>query len=213
MDYTSFIQTIRSRLTFENLLGYQSAQPLQEMGDLDEFVDSIARSFLTAPDAERAALNQMFVDEEALCYLQDYARRACDRIRDRKDLEMIRLGLAGTLIFGDRQDPRDLLYTLGHLYRVAQQVGIRDPMPIFIEVASLSIQQGPHSCAALMRTFDQTAVCQELAAIPGADLPSLVRSGDTIGLRSRLDHAGCSCRVTTDDQPAPKGWSEDQFVR
>lgn len=163
------------------------AQRLQETGDLDEFVGSIAKSFLTAPDAERAALSQMFVDEEAVCYLQDYARRACDRIRDHKDPEMIRSGLAATLIAGDRQDPRDLLYTLGHLYRVAQQVGIRDPMSIFIGVASLSIQQGPHSCAALMRTFNQTAVCQELAAIPGTDLPALVRSGDTIGLRSRLE--------------------------
>jgi hypothetical protein len=187
MDYTSFIQTVRSRLRFENQVDSRMAQRLQETGDLDEFIDSITKSFLTAPQAERAALSQMFADWEAVSYLQDYARRACDRILDHKDPEMIRSGLAATLIAGDRQDPRDLLYTLGHLYRVAQQAGFRDPMPLFIEVASLSAEQGPHSCAALMRTFNQTAVCQELAAIPGADLPSLVRRWDTIGLRSRLE--------------------------
>ena len=187
MDYTLFIQTIRSRLTFEDLAGHRIAQPLQETRDLDEFIDSVAEKFFKVPGEERAALSQMFVEWEGLLYLGDYVRRARERIRDHKDQGVIRLALAAILLTGDREDPRDSLYALGHLFRAAQQIGLRDPMPIFREVAALSNHQEPHSCAALMGAFDKTAVCQELAAVPVADLPALVRKGDTIGLRSCLE--------------------------
>jgi len=112
MDYPSFIEAIRSRLTFTELAGHQVPQRLLETADLNGFLDQVAGVYLQASEEERATIRNRFADWESHWYLHEYTLQMCDRIRQHKEQFFVRLGLAAVSIADLRPDPRDWLYTV-----------------------------------------------------------------------------------------------------
>jgi Clp amino terminal domain, pathogenicity island component len=129
--------------------GLVARGPLEVNGDFvrDEAAlrcEALLRLYLDADPKQRRLLVARFQEAEGQACFDPYNRFdmvgqytwvIADEIKAPGDTEALRRGLAVIDLVQGRQDPRDMLMTMGRLHYAATQVGL-DPTPFFQELAA-----------------------------------------------------------------------------